>query len=507
MSPADDGGRQGRRGERDYDWLHDPLVVNNARILDPTRAVHRTGDDFDTTIYIADTLLFRDVDGSLIQAFNTFLSDEKIPITAVIETVDDAQLRQLRQLEGDAAEVLRDSWVTPVRLVVSDRAATSVDAWTLLQRFRATLPDNDVYRVGLSHLLSADISGTTMTAGWSVTAGTTMTAGWTMTAGAGVRHQYAIAGLGGRTPVAYLGPSPAPRKLAHGKPVIAVLDTGIGEHDWLKHDTTVEAAPGETYASDEPEDTGRTVAPLEGLLDDFAGHGTFIAGIIRQICPEAEIVMIKVMRADGFVPEETMIRSIGKLALDHIGGTRKIDALSMSFGYYHEEPDDLKTDASLIGPLTGLAAAGVTLFAAAGNDATTRRMYPAAFSTKIKLVSVGALNPNGTVALFSNSGDWVRTWERGAQVFSTQPTTFNGSLEPTARTNADGEGTRRESLDPDDFSHGFATWSGTSFATPAAAARYLRRLIARREAQASSDNARSLEEGPNAVPEGTDDDD
>jgi subtilisin family serine protease len=159
----------------------------------------------------------------------------------------------------------------------------------------------------------------------------------------------------------------------------------------------------------------------------------------------------------------------------------------MSFGYYHEEPDDKKTDATLIGPLAALAASGVALFASAGNDATTRRMYPAAFSTTIGVVSVGALNPNGTVALFSNSGDWVTAWDWGAQVLSTQPTTFGGSLEPTARTTDPWAGGARESLDPDDFTQGFATWSGTSFAAPGVAGRFLRHLIESRDGASPAD--------------------
>ena len=63
-----------------------------------------------------------------------------------------------------------------------------------------------------------------------------------------------------------------------------------------------------------------------------------------------------------------------------------------------------------------------------GNDATARPIFPAAWSpwldedeTIIKpspdvvpIVSVGALNPNGTDALFSNAGPWVRAYAYGA---------------------------------------------------------------------------------------------
>ena len=31
------------------------------------------------------------------------------------------------------------------------------------------------------------------------------------------------------------------------------------------------------------------IDPLEGLMDPYFGHGTFIAGLIHQVCPDARI--------------------------------------------------------------------------------------------------------------------------------------------------------------------------------------------------------------------------
>ena len=140
----------------------------------------------------------------------------------------------------------------------------------------------------------------------------------------------------------------------------------------------------------------------------------------------------------------------------------------MSFGYYHEEPGDADTDALLLRPIRDLAENGVLLVASVGNDATSRPMYPAAFAPGLNnLVSVGARNPNGTVALFSNCGPWVEVYWTGAQVLSTLPPSFNGSAEPTARVAESSDSPERETLDIDDFTSGFALWSGTSFAAPA----------------------------------------
>ena len=43
---------------------------------------------------------------------------------------------------------------------------------------------------------------------------------------------------------------------------------------------------------------------------------------------------------------------------------------------------------------------------------------------RVPVVSVGATNPNDTVALFSNTGPWVRCYDFGASVLSTLPDGF-----------------------------------------------------------------------------------
>jgi subtilisin family serine protease len=116
-------------------------------------------------------------------------------------------------------------------------------------------------------------------------------------------------------------------------------------------------------------------------------------------------------------------------------------------------------------------------------------MYPAGFYPNkqgpvfaaepdcVPVASVGALNPDGeTIALFSNAGDWVSCHRIGVAVVSTMPTTFNASLQPTARLTVPGEGVR-STMDPDDYTGGFATWSGTSFAAPVLAGEIAKSLL------------------------------
>jgi hypothetical protein len=83
---------------------------------------------------------------------------------------------------------------------------------------------------------------------------------------------------------------------------------------------------------------------------------------------------------------------------------------------------------------------------------------------------VGALNPNRHIAMFSNEGPWVSCYATGAGLVSTYPVEAKGSRMPEWRANSTMPDKHRESHDPNDFSAGFAVWSGTSFAAPLAAA-------------------------------------
>jgi subtilisin family serine protease len=83
----------------------------------------------------------------------------------------------------------------------------------------------------------------------------------------------------------------------------------------------------------------------------------------------------------------------------------------------------------------------------------------------VPVVSVGALNPDRTIALFSNAGPWVTCHRPGAAVVSTFPVTFDGAAQPSYELHVPGDGWRAN-IDPDNFASGFGLWSGTSFAGP-----------------------------------------
>ena len=134
-------------------------------------------------------------------------------------------------------------------------------------------------------------------------------------------------------------------------------------------------------------------------------------------------------------------------------------------------------DPQLLAPLRALGECGVAVVVSAGNDSTDRPMFPAAFTPYpggqvaaytadcVPVISVGALNPDRSIALFSNAGPWVTCHGPGAALVSTFPVTFDASAQPSYRVDVPGDG-RRATIDPDNFHSGFGIWSGTSFAAP-----------------------------------------
>ena len=298
--------------------------------------------------------------------------------------------------------------------------------------------------------------------------------------------------------MAFVGRKPhrkADHKIVGRRPVVAILDSGCGSHEWLddivRTDVRLDDQPiGHTDPNNHPEFGGDHDGRLDGMLDPFSGHGTFIAGLVHQSCPDADIVAWRIIASDGLIVEADWLRALTQITelvrrdADGEPGGLAIDVLNMSIGYYHETPEDALFDPVLRKVLNTLARCGTTVVCSAGNHATARPFHPAAFAPhqggredktdRAALISVGALNPDGTVALFSNAGPWVRAYAPGASLVSTMPR-FEGGLQPWARATAFGQ--VRESIDPDDFGGGFGVWSGTSFSAPLVSGRIAATLV------------------------------
>jgi hypothetical protein len=331
--------------------------------------------------------------------------------------------------------------------------------------------------------------------------------------GPGATDSYLFSGGDPRTPVAVVLDPPRRRpagecRADYGRrPVIAVLDTGVRAHPWL--DATGDPGGGYRLAADgfvvvdhaiqdavrrtgeraredgdrpravirNPWDTPVAENPLVGELNPALGHGTFIAGIVRQVVPDATVLAVRIIHSDDVCYEGDVICALRHLA-DRIALATDgdlagmVDVVSLSFGYFAESAADLVLTSGLWQAIEVLLDLGVVVVAAAGNYSTSRPFYPAAFALRgaaVPVISVGALNPNGTKAVFSNDGTWVTAWAPGAAVVSAYPVDANASRTPELRVH-DPARAGRESLDPDDYSGGFAVWSGTSFSAPGMAA-------------------------------------
>jgi subtilisin family serine protease len=511
------------------------LLRHGALVLNPATAVSIPGWPAPrSTVYRARTLLVpgQALEGPRVDVINRVLAQVGMRLVAP-ERPEQADREKTRpQLPRPAVLTA----LAPSNGAVA--APAVIDAWVALQTLRAAADarERDVDRevvsqISLEHLLiGAAITGSPITQGGGLS-GSPITQGGGIT-GPTSTDSYLYNG-DGRAPVDVCMEAPdwsTTERCAEEygrRAVVAVLDTGVRAHSWL--DVRPKAtAPGgyEAHGFVEvsqamqdliraqaaalgagghdlprqviefPWDQPVTAEPLVGELDTHTGHGTFIAGIVRQVAPRAKVLSLRIMHSDGIVYEGDLICALGQL-VDRVTAaltgdmSLMVDVLCLSLGYYSESEADVVYSSGLRQVIDDLLELGVAVVAAAGNYASSRRFYPAAFATQappgqIPLISVGALNPNGSKALFSDGGRWVTAWASGAAMISTFPQDVNGSRTAEVKMRAHpanelpaGQAlpAAREALDPDDYSGGFAAWSGTSFAAPLLAAHVTRSLM------------------------------
>ena len=66
----------------------------------------------------------------------------------------------------------------------------------------------------------------------------------------------------------------------------------------------------------------------DGYLDVEAGHGLFVAGLIRRMAPQARLVFLKALNSDGVGTELGVARAI------RAATARKVDLINLSLGFY-----------------------------------------------------------------------------------------------------------------------------------------------------------------------------
>ncbi|WP_405071513.1 S8/S53 family peptidase [Kribbella sp. NBC_01510] len=222
---------------------------------------------------------------------------------------------------------------------------------------------------------------------------------------------------------------------------VVVVDTGLDEQatqrsSWLKGVT-----------GDPDDDINGTT------LDNYAGHGTFIAGVIRCVAPLAEVHVCRAFGPGGAVTEAELVQK-----LDHILEHDYPDIISMSAGTYTFDATRLLSF-TVFNERRLRHHKGVVMVVAAGNDGGREPFWPAAAPFT---VSVGALSTQWRGrAGFSNHGGWVDVYAPGQNLVNAFPKgTYQYRQPPHVGT---GRPARVEKF------YGMAKWSGTSFSTPVVA--------------------------------------
>jgi subtilisin family serine protease len=196
----------------------------------------------------------------------------------------------------------------------------------------------------------------------------------------------------------------AAHQLSNGANVtVAVLDTGVQ----FAHPALAGSLVAGWDFVDNDANASETLNGIDddgdGLVDEGAGHGTHVAGIVHRVAPAATILPVRVLDDDG---TGTMWNVTEGMYWAALHGARVV---SLSLGT-HGSAKPLRV------AVTELAAENVLVVAAAGNDGRDRAMFPAAAPEAIAVGSVGA---GDIVSTFSNFGSWIDVMAPGENIHST----------------------------------------------------------------------------------------
>lgn len=226
--------------------------------------------------------------------------------------------------------------------------------------------------------------------------------------------------------------------------LVYVADTGLledadADHPWLQGVTRA-IRPNGT-----PQDWDPAGITLTGsnTIPPYAGHGTFVAGVVRCMAPEADVIVSNIFKVAGSQLEAYLAHELERalpLGVDvfnlSITATTRHELSSLGFDGFLRRLREYQ---------------GVVCVVAAGNNGNRQPCWPAATPG---MVSVGALGADWRGrATFSNYGHWVRVYAPGRDLinaYATGPYTcqdypYTGQVR--------------------NF-YGMAKWSGTSFSTP-----------------------------------------
>lgn len=281
-------------------------------------------------------------------------------------------------------------------------------------------------------------------------------AGWMFEMGKN-RHVRSVVGLphysagGVLYPEAASAPTPRPGKPARDTCLVGLLDTRITPHP---------ALVGKLHAAE------GALLDGAGPFSHYAGHATFVAGMILAEAPETRL-MVRAVLDDDRAVSNAWETALAMMQFRNSGA--KI--LNLSLGCITTDGDApliMKRAVELLTPqMVIVSAAGNHGDPKLNNGAVNERAacWPAALS---QVEAVGALTEAGDRAEFSPDVRWTTFMGPGQNV-------VGPFLTGTVNVQ-----TREHGTLPTEFPEGWASWSGTSFAAATVTGR-LARLTARND--------------------------
>lgn len=190
------------------------------------------------------------------------------------------------------------------------------------------------------------------------------------------------------------------------------LENGIDDHE------NQNQQPGYVQQSTAAVLDQSTAAVLDGQPYAAFGHGTMTAGLVHLVAPKANILPLKAFSSDGTGYLSNILAAL-YYAVQH-----KANVVNMSFDLSSSSP-------ALVRAVSNANKAGVVLVAAAGNEATSARVYPASLTGYV--VGIASTTDWDTRSSFSNYGTadvWIAA--PGENIISTYPGGTYGSASGTS---------------------------------------------------------------------------
>jgi major intracellular serine protease len=180
--------------------------------------------------------------------------------------------------------------------------------------------------------------------------------------------------------------------------VIAILDTGISKnHPFLK-DSILD---GKDF-------TGK------GDYEDGEGHGSHVAGIIKQVAPNVDLLIGKVLDDEGGASYQSVIDGIN-WATNYVGANgERTRIINMSLG---GSENSVKLEQAILNAVSK----GILVVVASGNEGNHSDNeyefgFPALYN---ECITVGAIDEKGKMAGFSNEHLQLDVVALGVDVKST----------------------------------------------------------------------------------------